>query len=195
MRHHIRPFALAALMLGMTSTAARAAERRDARIDPPAAPSSATAPAALPSAAPAAASPAYGDGAEGACDLVTRAEAAKVVGAAVPAGVERNLAVPVHGAGQLKAQFCQFGTDVLLARFALGFGGRSTFSKYRKSLGTAAGYRDVAGVGDEAFTAKGRLNVRRGSTGLIIDVGQNRGRVSSELAAEKALASMALGRL
>ena len=185
MQHHIRPFALAALMLALTSTAAHAADDRGARIDPPVAPSSAH---ATP--------PAYGDGAEGACDLVTRAEAAKVVGAAVPAGVERNTVLPVDGAGSLKGLSCQFGPDVLLARFALGSGGRSTFGKYRKSLGTAAGYRDVSGVGDEAFTASGRLNVRRGSTGLIIDVGQkSRGATSRELAAEKALASMALGRL
>jgi hypothetical protein len=184
MQHQFRPFGLAALMLALTSTAAQAAENGGARVDPPVASSS-----------PPASAHAYGDGAEGACDLVTRAEAAKAIGAAVPAGVERNMVVPVHGAEGLKAQYCQFGPELLLARFALGSGGRSTFSKYRKSLGTAAGYREVSGVGDEAFTAKGRLNVRRGSTGLIIDVGQHGGAASRELAAEKALASMALGRL
>jgi len=178
MQQHIRPLALAAVALALTSTTARASSAREARIDPPAAPASA-----------------YGDGAEGACDLVTRAEAAKALGAPVPAGVEKNMVVPVTGAGSVKAQYCQFGSEVLLARFALGSGGRATFGKYRKSLGSVAGYRDVTGVGDEAFTAKGQLNVRRGNTGLIIDVGQNRGKMPNELVAERSLAAAAIARL
>jgi hypothetical protein len=178
MRHHIRPLALAALALALTSTTAHAADMRGARIDPP----------------PMDPSAAYGVGAEGACDLVTRAEAAKALGAPVPVGVEKNMQVPVAGAGNVKAQYCLFGSEVLLARFALGASGRATFGKYRKSLGSAAGYRDVTGVGDEAFTAKGQLNVRRGNTGLIIDVGQNRA-MANELVAERALAAAAIMRL
>jgi hypothetical protein len=53
----------------------------------------------------------------------------------------------------------------------------------------------VAGVGDEAFAAKGQLAVRKGQTGLIIDVGQARGGGDKELQAEKTLAVLALGRL
>ena len=184
MQQHIRPLALAALALALTSTTARADTTRESRIDPPVGPPSAS--VSDPEAA-------YGDGAEGACDLVTRSEASKAFGAAVPAGVERNTTLPV--AGGMKAVACQFGPEVMLARFALGSSGRATFGKYRKSLGSVAGYRDVTGVGDEAFTAKGQLNVRRGNTGLIIDVGQNRGRMPNELAAERALAAAAIARL
>ena len=185
MQLHIRPIALAAVALALTSTTARAESARALRIDPPVGP-----PAAVSANVPEAA---YGDGAEGACDLVTRAEAAKALGAAVPAGVEKNVTMPA--AGGAKGLICQFGPEVMLARFALGSSGRATFGKYRKSLGSATGYHDVRGLGDEAFTAKGQLNVRRGNTGLIIDVGQNRRVLKNELAAERSLAAAAIARL
>jgi hypothetical protein len=181
MQQLIRPFALAALALALTSTTARAGTARESRIDPPVGP-------------PSAHEPAYGDGAEGACDLVTRAEAAKALGAGVPAGVEKNTTMAVGGSS-VKGLVCQFGSELMLARFALGSSGRATFGKYRKSLGSASGVRDVVGVGDEAFTAKGQLNVRRGNTGLIIDVGQRRRATPNDNAAERALAAAAIARL
>ncbi len=70
------------------------------------------------------------------------------------------------------------------------------FNDYRKSLASEKDYLSVSGVGDEAFRAKGQLAIRKGQSGLIIDVGQNRGNGgAAELRKEKELAAFAVGRM
>lgn len=139
---------------------------------------------------------ALGDGSELApCVLVTRAEAGRALGAPVPAGVAKTVDQSLQSVGSVRTQYCAYGPDVLVGRYALGSGARTAFGRHRRSLAASAGYQDVAGVGDEAFAARGQLNVRRGGTGLIIDVGQARGTASTELRTEKALALLALARL
>ena len=130
----------------------------------------------------------------GACQLVTRAEAATALGASVPEGTEKVINLPMQGAS-IEAQYCLYGTEVIVARFDLGAGAQSVFGQYRQSLVSEPGYQSVDGVGDEAFIAKGQLAARKGQTGLIIDVGQARGGGAKEVAAEKALAAHALGRI
>jgi hypothetical protein len=175
MRLELMPFACAALALTFASTSARADDGRLGRSSTP------------PSA--------YGDGDEAACDLVTRAEASRSLGAAVAAGIEKTMTLNVRGAGALRAQYCLFGSDLILGRVAMGSSGRVTFGQYRRSLAGTTGFHEVSGIGDEAFTARGQLNVRRGNTTLIIDVGQARGTVPNDLAAERSLAAMAIPRL
>ena len=126
------------------------------------------------------------------CTLVTRTEAAAALGAPVPAGTEKT--VPMQGNG-IKVDYCFYGTEVVIAQFALGSGAQGVFGQYRQSLATQSNYADVKGLGDEAFVAKGQLAVRKGQTGLIIDVGQARGGGAKELKAEKGLAVLALGRM
>jgi len=175
MRLRVTPFACAAVALTLASTSARADDGRIGRVT-----------ARAPSA--------YGDGDEAACDLVTRGEASRALGAVVPAGVEKSLTLSVRGAGALRAQYCLYGSELVMGRVALGSSGRVTFGQYRRSLAGTAGFHDVSGIGDEAFTAHGQLNVRRGNTTLIIDVGQNRSS-QNEQAAERSLAAMAIPRL
>lgn len=130
----------------------------------------------------------------GVCGLVTREEAARALGAPVPVGTERHL-VDVPMAGRtIKAEYCFYGSEVLLARFELGKDAAALFNSYRQSLASRDGYQDVKGVGDEAFAAKGQLAVRKGQSGLIVDVGQARGGGVKELNAEKGLALIAVGR-
>ncbi|MEP6592700.1 MAG: hypothetical protein ABJC51_03365 [Acidobacteriota bacterium] len=130
----------------------------------------------------------------GACGLITREEAARALGAPVPVGTEKHM-VDVPIAGQtIKAEYCFYGSEVLLTRFELGKDAAALFNGYRQSLASRDGYQDVKGVGDEAFVAKGQLAVRKGQSGLIVDAGQARGGGAKELAAEKGLALMALGR-
>jgi len=131
------------------------------------------------------------------CDLVTRQEAAAALGAAVPAGMAKNMDLPMLGA-TVKLETCLFGSEVTVARFALGSGAPELFAKYRQSLAAQpaiSGYQNVTDLGDEAFVAKGQLAIRKGETGLIVDVGQARGGGPKELKAEKALAAIAIGRL
>lgn len=130
----------------------------------------------------------------GACGLITREEAATALGAAVPAGAEKAMDIPMQG-HSVKAQYCFYGTEVAIARFELGSGAQSLFGQYRQSLASESDYEAVKGVGDEAFVAKGQLVVRKGQTGLIIDVGQARGGGPREVAAEKTLAAHAVGRI
>lgn len=130
----------------------------------------------------------------GACGLITRQEAATALGAPVPAGTEKAMDVPMEG-GSIKMQYCFYGSEVGVGRFELGSGAQALFAQYRQSLASESGYQDVKGVGDEAFAAKGQLAVRKGQTGLILDVGQARGGGAKELRAEKALADLALGRM
>jgi hypothetical protein len=130
----------------------------------------------------------------GACGLITREEAAAALGAAVPAGTENAMDVPMLAA-TVKTQYCFYGSEVVVARMELGGGAASLFGKYRHSLASESGYQNVTGVGDEAFAAKGQLAMRKGTVGVIIDVGQNRGGGPKELQAEKALAVLALGRI
>jgi hypothetical protein len=130
----------------------------------------------------------------GACNLVTREEAATALGEPVPAGAEKAMNLPMEGAS-IEAQYCFYGTEVLVARFELGNGAQAVFGQYRQSLASEPGYQRVDGVGDEAFIAKGQLAARKGQTGLIIDVGQARGGGAKEAEAEKALAAQALGRI
>jgi hypothetical protein len=91
-----------------------------------------------------------------------------------------------------------FGSEVMVARYSLGSGAPELFSKYRQSLAArpaVSGYQNVSNLGDEAFVAKGQLAIRKGETGLIVDVGQARGGGPKELKAEKALGALAIGRL
>jgi len=130
----------------------------------------------------------------GVCGLITRQEAATALGAPVPAGTEKEIDVPMQG-GSIKVQHCAYGSEVGVGRFELGSEAQSLFGQYRESLASEPGYQNVDGVGDEAFAAKGQLAVRKGQTGLILDVGQARGGGAKELRAEKALAALALGRM
>jgi hypothetical protein len=133
-------------------------------------------------------------GPSGACDLLTRQEAAAALGKAVPTGTEAAMDIPLLGAS-VPAQFCMFGSEVVVARYELGADASALFAKYRQSLAGQDGYRSVSGVGDEAFVAKGQLAVRKGKTGLIVDVGQARGGGAPEEKAEAGLAKLAVGRL
>ena len=127
------------------------------------------------------------------CALITRAEAAAALGAAVPAGSEKVFDMPVQG-GSIKARACFYGSEVLVARYDLGGTAPKLFGEYRKSLESKDDYLNVKGVGDEAFRAKGQLALRKGQSGFIVDVGQARGGGAKELAAETKLALLALGR-
>ena len=49
------------------------------------------------------------------CGLVTRAEAAAALGAAVPAGTEKSMTVPL-GSGVINMEVCFYGSEVLVAR-------------------------------------------------------------------------------
>lgn len=82
-----------------------------------------------------------------------------------------------------------------MARFDLGSAGAALFAAYKQSLSSESDFKEVNGVGDEAFFAKGQLAVRQGGTGLIIDVGQNTGSVTGEQEKEQGLAMIALGRV
>ncbi len=130
----------------------------------------------------------------GACGLITRQEAARALDTPVPAGIDKAADIPMQGAS-VKAQYCFYGSEVSLARFDLGPNAASLFEQYRTSLTSDSDYQSVSGVGDAAFVAKGQLAIRKGSTGLIVDVGQARGGGEKERKAEKALALLALGRM
>ena len=127
------------------------------------------------------------------CALITRAEAAAALGAPVPAGVGKAMPWVVDGRS-LPADYCLYGAEVIVARVALGPNAVALFGRYRNSLATRSDYGSVPGLGDEAFTAKGQLAVRRGTVGLIVDVGQARGGGTAERVAEKQLAQDALRR-
>lgn len=129
-----------------------------------------------------------------ACGLVTRAEAAAALGASVPVGSEKTADLPLGGR-TAKAKYCFYGTEVLIARFDLGPSASSLFTQYRQSLESKDDYQALTGIGDAAFHAKGQIAIRKGQTGLIIDVGQARGGGAKELAKEKALALLAVGRM
>ena len=128
------------------------------------------------------------------CDLITRQEAAAALGAAVPAGAEKNLDAPILGR-PTKIRSCFFGSEVSVSRFELGKTAATLFEQYRQSLKSKSDYENVKGVGDDAFLAKGQLAVRKGEVGLIVDVGQARGGGAKELQKEKGLALLAIGRL
>ena len=129
-----------------------------------------------------------------ACGLISRQEAAAALGAAVPVASEKIADVPM-GRQSIKAKYCFYGSEVVIARFELGPTASSLFGQYRQSLTSNSDYQSLSGVGDEAFHAKGQIAVRKGQTGLIIDVGQARGGGTKELNAEKKLALLAVGRL
>jgi hypothetical protein len=129
------------------------------------------------------------------CSLVTRPEAAAALGAAVPAGSEKAINIPMKGGGSIMTTSCFYGTEVSVSRFDLGSSAAKMFGQYRQSLADRSDYQNVKGVGDEAFFAKGQLALRKGQTGLIIDVGQARGGGKKEENAEKGLAVRAVGRL
>ena len=101
---------------------------------------------------------------------------------------------PLQGR-QVKTQFCFYGSEVLVARYELGPSASALFSQYRQSLTSEDDYQVVKGVGDDAFVAKGQLAIRKGQSGLIVDVGQNRGGGAKERAAEKSLALLAVARM
>lgn len=131
----------------------------------------------------------------GSCSLITRQEAAAALGAPVPAATEKLGDVPLKGGGSIKAQYCLFGSEVLIARFDLGPSAVSLFNGYRKSLQSEDDYLVLTGVGDEAFRAKGQIAIRKGQSGLIVDIGQHRGGGAAELKKEKALGVLAIGRM
>lgn len=130
----------------------------------------------------------------GACSLITRQEAANALGAAVPAGQEKEMDFDVEGSS-IKSQWCFYGSEVSVTRFELGPKASALFAKYRQSLASRSDYQTAKGVGDEAFFAKGHIVMRKGSTGLIIDVGQNRGGGAKEMMKERSLALLAAARL
>ena len=132
--------------------------------------------------------------ASGACGLITRQEAANALGAAVPAGQEKQTDFAVKD-GSIKTQMCSFGSEVLISRFELGPKASALFAQYRQSLVSSSDYQSERGVGSEAFFAKGQLAVRKGNVGLIIDVGQNRGGGAKERMKERSLALLAAARL
>jgi hypothetical protein len=131
----------------------------------------------------------------GACALITQDEAASALGASVPTGSDTTASIPVTGVGSIEADYCSYGSEVLIARFDLGSAGAALFSQYRQSLSAESDFQVVGGVGDEAFFAKGQLAIRHGDTGLIVDVGQNTGSVSGEQEKEQTLGVAAVGRL
>lgn len=133
--------------------------------------------------------------APGVCALITRQEAAAALGAKVPAGSERAWDFPVEQGRSMKATSCFYGTEVILTRIELGANGARLFGQYRQSLSSKSDYKDVKGVGDEAFIAKGQLAIRKGQTGFIVDVGQARGGGAAELQKEKGLGVLAVGRM
>jgi hypothetical protein len=110
--------------------------------------------------------------------------------------ITRAKAIPLAMQGHaVAAEYCFYGSEVLVARFDLGSGARTLFGQYRQSLASEPGYLSVDWIGDEAFAAKGQLAARKGQTGFIVDVGQARGGGAPELEAEKVLASHAIGRM
>jgi len=133
--------------------------------------------------------------AAGVCNLVTRQEAAAALGAKVPAGSEMAWDFPVEQGRSMKAKSCFYGTEVVVTRFELGGSAPTLFGQYRRSLTAKSDYQNVTGVGDEAFLAKGQLAIRKGQTGLIVDVGQARGGGARELQKEKSLGLLAVGRM
>ncbi len=133
-------------------------------------------------------------GASKVCELVTRPEAAAALGAAVPSGKETFMNMTL-GSRLIKMEVCLYGSEVLVARYELGSGAPALFDQYRQSLALSDGFRNVSGVGDEAFAAKGQLYVRQGQSGLNVDIGQARGGGAKELDGEKRLALIALGRM
>ena len=146
-------------------------------------------------------SAAQGGAVSGACGLITQQEAATALGAPVPAGAEKSLDFPVEGV-LVKAQACMFGSVVVVARYELGSGAQTLFGKYRQSFSSQPGssdYQTVNGIGEEAFTAKGQLHIRKGQLGLLLGITmgdrQNDRIAAKTLAAEKELAALALGRL
>jgi hypothetical protein len=139
--------------------------------------------------------------ASGACGLITQQEAATAFGAAVPAGSEKPMSFPVEGA-LIKAQSCFYGSGVVVARYELGSGAQALFGRYRQEFASksdSTDYQAVSGVGDEAFTAKGQLHVRKGQMGLLVGVTlgdrQNVRIAAKALQTEKTLAALALGRM
>jgi hypothetical protein len=129
-----------------------------------------------------------------ACGLISRQEAANALGAAVPAGQDKEVEFAVQG-GSIKSVVCLYGPEVMVTRFELGPKAPALFSQYRESLVSSSDYLTEKGVGNEAFFAKGQLALRKGSTGLIIDVGQNRGGGAKERMKERSLALLAVARL
>src|SRR4029079_2996400 len=106
----------------------------------------------------------------------------------------KAMSLPMQGQA-IQAQYCLYGSEVLVARFDLGSACEALCGQYRKSLASGSDYQSVDKVGDEAFAAKGQLAARKGHTGLIVDVGQARGGGAPELEAEKVLAGLAIGRM
>ena len=140
--------------------------------------------------------------ASGVCGLVTRQEAAAALGAPLPAGAEKTMDSPLQGGTMIKMQSCFYGSGVVVARYELGSGAQTLFGKYRQEFASqpvASDYQNVTGIGDEAFSAKGQLMIRKGQTGLLVGLSagdrQNKRVAARQLEAEKTLAALALGRL
>jgi hypothetical protein len=129
------------------------------------------------------------------CALVTRQEAAAALGAKVPAGSEMAWDFPVEQGRTMKATSCFYGTEVVVTRIEMGASAQRLFGQYRQSLRSRKDYQDVKGVGDEAFLAKGQLAIRKGQSGIIVDVGQARGGGAPELQKEKGLGLLAVRRM
>lgn len=139
--------------------------------------------------------------ASGVCALVTQQEATAALGAPVPAGIEKPMDFAAQGA-PITGEACVFGPALVVARYQLGNGAPELFNRFRQefvSKASAVNYQPVSGVGDEAFTAKGQLMVRKGQAGLLVGISlgdrQNSRVVVRELASAKRLAALALGRM
>ena len=124
--------------------------------------------------------------------LLTQDEASKALGTPVPAGAEKTMTLPLQGA-TIEAQYCFYGTEVIIARLELG-------PKSSVLISTANPLQLSPGI--KAWMASAmRPSLPRaswppeGTTGLIVDVGQARGGGPREEEAEKTLAARALGRM
>jgi hypothetical protein len=136
----------------------------------------------------------------GACELITPQEATSALGAPVPAGIEKPM--DFAPGTPIKGEACIFGSALVVARYQLGTAAPELFDKYRQEFAataSASDYQTVSGVGDEAFTAKGQLMVRKGQTGLLVGVSlgdrQNSRIALQQLQSAKRLAALALGRM
>ena len=63
------------------------------------------------------------------------------------------------GNRSIKAKYCFYGSEVIIARFDLGSSASSLFTQYRQSLTSKDDYKNLSGVGDDAFHAKGQIAV------------------------------------
>ncbi len=135
----------------------------------------------------------------GGCGLVSRDEAAKVLGvAAVQPGTEQQATI-----GPVKGLFCQYFAStshgppaLLFGAFDLGSGGQALFKKYKTEQCTSASdCQDVSGIGDEAYFDGDSLVVRAGNRGVVVGALLQPEDKKAALEADKRVAATVLSRL